>query len=505
MKTLYTLFLFSLFLSTNSFAQKAVKRPNIVIVLVDDMGVMDTSVALMKDEKGQPQRHPHNDFFVTPNMERLAQQGKAFSDFYAMSVCSPSRTSLLTGQNSARHHTTQWINPYGNNRGKFGPKGWNWTGISAEDKTIVTELKKAGYYTIHAGKAHFGPKGYLAEKPDQIGFDVNIGGSAIGQPGSYYGKNNYGKGGYHPVPGLEQYHGTDTFLTEATTLEMKKEITKSVQDGKPFFAYMSHYALHAPFHMDKRFENLYSEKCKKLGYKGSEKAFGTLVTGMDKSLGDLMDHLEKLKVAENTLIIFLGDNGTDFRVKADKRGVGPAAPLRSFKGSKYEGGMRVPAIFAWGKNNKNNKFQRRSPIKAGLITDRFRNICDIFPTVLNIAGLSKKDLTLDGISLRKLLANKAKKAVEDDFLMHFPHQHRSSYYTIYRHGDWKLIYNYHAPKTTQVELYNLKEDLSEQNNLAQQQPKRVKEMMKKMNMKLAEQKAQFPLSKENKEELKPKL
>lgn len=482
-------------ISQMAWSQQA-KRPNILVFLVDDMGMMDTSVPLMTDKNGEVKRYPLNDFYITPNMERLAKQGKAFSSFYAMSVCSPSRASIMTGLNAARHHSTQWINPHKNNRGTYGPHEWQWKGITPEDKTIVTELKKAGYKTIHAGKAHFGPIGSVAEFPDQIGFDVNIGGCSIGQPGSYYGKKNFGKGDYQ-VPHLEKYHGQDIFLTEALTIEMKAAISEAVKEGKPFFAHMSHYALHAPFHMDKRYEKTYAERCKKFGYNRRQQAFAALVTGMDKSLGDLMDHLENLGVAENTFIIFLGDNGTDSPIKMNKQKIGPSAPLKAYKAMKYEGGMRIPAIFSWAKPT-NNKFQKFSPIKPGVVTDRFRNICDIFPTILSVAGL-KTDLKFDGHSLRKILADKDKGTEKDSFLMHFPHQHRNSYFTVYRYGDWKVIYNYHAQGAARYELYNLKEDPTEQKNLAMANPELLKEMMTKMSSSLTKHEAQYPLSKSNKE------
>ena len=483
-------------------AQAEVKRPNILMFLVDDMGMMDTSVPMMKGEDGKVKKYPLNDFYVTPNMERLASQGKAFSEFYAMSVCSPSRASIMTGLNAARHHTTQWIDPKRNNRGSHGPYAWQWKGITPEDKTIVTELKKAGYKTIHAGKAHFGPVGSYAEFPDKIGFDVNVAGCSIGRPDSYYGKKNFGRG-LRQVPGLEKYHGQDIFLTEALTIEMKNEISKAVKEGKPFFAHMSHYALHSPFDMDKRFEDMYSEKCKKLGYDRRQHAFASLVTGMDKSLGDLIDHLENLGVAENTFIIFLGDNGTDSPIKFNRQKVGPSAPLKGFKAMKYDGGMRIPAIFSWAKPAR-NKFQRHSPVKQGVVTDRFRNICDLMPTILSVAGL-KTDLKFDGVSLRKILADKDKGTEKDSFLMHFPHQHRDSYFTTYRHGDWKVVYNYHAQGAKRYELYNLKKDLAEQQNLASKNPEMLKEMMRRLNSSLEEHQAQYPLSKKGKKPKAPAL
>ena len=167
-------------------------RPNIILFLVDDMGVMDTSLPFLSDSEGNAVRHPLNDWYKTPSMERLAQHGVRFSTFYAHSVSSPSRTSLMTGQDAARHHTTNWINSESNNRNQYGPYDWNWQGLKHSDVTLPRLLKEAGYKTIHVGKAHFGCIGSEGEYPQNIGFDVNIAGSSIGQPGSYLGENGYG-------------------------------------------------------------------------------------------------------------------------------------------------------------------------------------------------------------------------------------------------------------------------------------------------------------------------
>lgn len=147
------------------------------------MGLMDTSCPFLTDEDGNPQRHPLNDWYRTPNMERLANQGIRFSTFYANSVSSPSRTSIMTGQTSARHHTTNWINSETNNRNQYGPKEWNWQGLRKSDWTLPRMLHEQGYKTIHVGKAHFGCIDSEGEFPQNIGFDVNIAGSSIGQPG----------------------------------------------------------------------------------------------------------------------------------------------------------------------------------------------------------------------------------------------------------------------------------------------------------------------------------
>ena len=205
-------------------------RPNIVVFLVDDMGVMDTSLPFLTDEAGNPKRYPLNEYYRTPNMERLAKQGIRFNQFYAMSVCSPTRISIMTGQNAARHGATNWIKPDSNNAGPQGPPTWNWEGLKQTDITLPGILRENGYRTIHVGKGHFGPNDHEGSEPLNLGFDVNIGGASFGAPGSYYAKDNYTRDREHEphaVPHLEAYHGTDTFLTEALTLEAKKAyITK---------------------------------------------------------------------------------------------------------------------------------------------------------------------------------------------------------------------------------------------------------------------------------------
>ncbi|MCB1080140.1 MAG: sulfatase-like hydrolase/transferase, partial [Verrucomicrobiae bacterium] len=172
----------------------APEKPNIVVFLVDDMGVMDTSVPFLTDDSGQPKRYPLNDYYRTPNMARLAERGIRFNQFCAMSVCSPTRNCIMTGQNAARHRTTNWINPEKNNAGPNGPLDWNWEGLNKQTVTLPGLLRKAGYHTIHVGKGHFGADGFDGAEPLNLGFDTNIAGAAFGAPASYYGEKNYGNG-----------------------------------------------------------------------------------------------------------------------------------------------------------------------------------------------------------------------------------------------------------------------------------------------------------------------
>jgi arylsulfatase A-like enzyme len=403
------LFLFVLVSSGFSVGAEAPSQPNIVIMLVDDMGVMDSSVPFLTDEKGAPKRYPLNDFYRTPHMERLAAKGVRFSNFYAMSVCSPSRISLMTGQNAARHRATNWIKPDGNNGGPKGPPDWNWMGLKKGDVTLAGLLQESGYRTIHVGKGHFGPRQSEGGEPLNLGFDVNVAGASFGAPASYYGLKNFGndegkgsKKASHAVPHLEKYHGQDIFLTEALTLEANAHVTEAVKADKPFFLYFSQYAVHSPFNSDPRFAAHYENS----GKPAPAQAFATLIEGMDKSLGDVMDHLEKLGVAENTLIFFLGDNGSDAPL-GDQHAVACAAPLRGKKGSHYEGGMRVPFIAAWAKPDAANALQKRLPIAVGSIQSQQAAIHDLFPTILSmIEKKAPSHHIVDGLPLATLLTGK---------------------------------------------------------------------------------------------------
>lgn len=470
--------------------------PNIVIFLVDDMGVMDTSVPFLTDETGQPKRYPLNDYYRTPNMARLAARGICFNNFYAMSVCSPTRICIMTGQNAARHRTTNWINPSRDNRGPKGPPEWNWRGLTKDDVTLPRLLQTAGYRTIHVGKGHFGPFGSDGAEPKNLGFDINVAGAAFGSPASYYGTKNYGNGqnkSINAVPHLEKYHGTDTFLTEALTIEANSHVSEAVEAGRPFFLYMSHYAVHAPFNSDPRFAANYKDS----GKPAPAQAFATLIEGMDKSLGDILDHLDTLGVAENTLVFFLGDNGSDAPL-GDPHAVACAAPLRGKKGSHYEGGMRVPFIAAWAKADADNPYQQRLPIAAGALQTQMAAVYDLFPTILALTDTqSPKKHVVDGSRLDVLLTGQPDESHPQTFLMHYPHSpHRSDYFTCYRNGDWKVIYHYFpsaASENSHYQLYNLADDPFESENLATSNPDQLRRMMQGLTASLEKHKAVYPV------------
>jgi arylsulfatase A-like enzyme len=493
-------------------ARAADPPPNVVVFLVDDMGVMDTSVPFLTGPDGNPKRYPLNDYYRTENMERLAARGVRFNQFSAMSVCSPTRISLLTGQNAARHRTTNWIAPDKDNGGPLGPPDWNWRGLKPGDVTLPGLLRAAGYRTIHVGKGHLGPRNSPGADPRNLGFDVTVGGASIGSPASYYGKQNYGNAGGPvaktapaAVPNLEKYHGTDTFLTDALTLEANAQVAAAVRDGKPFLLYLAHYAVHAPFNSDPRFARHYANS----GKPANAQAFATLIEGMDGSLGDVLDQLVKLGVAGNTLVFFLGDNGSDAPL-GHQHAVACAAPLRGKKGSHYEGGTRVPFIAAWAKADPANPHQKRLPIPAGAVQPQMANVTDLFPTILALAGVAPPaGHIVDGQRLDVLLTGRPDPTRKDTFLMHYPHApHRSDYWTSYRDGRWKVVYHYVPSEQSggsHYQLFDLAADPFEQKDLAATHPDELKRMMRTLAAALEAHHAVYPLADDKKGRRKPQV
>ena len=467
-----------------SFSLLADERPNILIFLVDDMGLMDTSVPFLSDNDGQPKVYPLNERYRTPALEMLAKQGLRFERYYANSVCSPSRVSLITGQNAARHQTTQWVNPYGRNGDPHAPEDWNWPGVTEDTVTLPGLLSDAGYHTIHVGKAHWGPLEHAGSDPLHIGFDSNVAGSAWGRPGSYYGTQNFTNDEQlRQPPHLEAYHGKEIHLTEALTNEMIKQLDAAHKTGKPIFAHMAFYAVHSPWQADPKFLQNYADD-------EPGRIFAAMIEGMDHAVGRILAHLKTLGIAEDTLVFFLGDNGS----------VRISLPLRGKKAERFEGGTRVPFIVSWAEPT-DNKLQAQWQIPKGEHhSESFGTILDLMPTILNVTGTEAPDgYTLDGYDLRSVYAGETPQT----FLMHFPHAHRSSYFTTWHNGDWKLIYQYFGEP--RLQLFNLADDLDEKNDLAKQQPERLQRMFNEMNTAPQQTNAQFPTAKKTGKPLNPQL
>lgn len=491
---LFVFFFGYLMISCNSEKTKTEQNsPNIIVFLVDDMGWQDTSLPFWNKVT------PFNKRYHTPNMERLAGDGMKFTQAYATPVCTPTRVSLITGMNAARHRVTNWtsakdkIHRMEKNHPTLEIPEWNMNGLSpvagdphAVYATPLPEiLKQAGYYTIFIGKAHFGARGTPGADPLNLGFNVNIGGTGAGQPGSYQGTDNYGNGIKRlkpwAVPNLEEYYGKDIFLTEALTREALETMDTALVKKKPFFLYMAHYAVHTPIMADKRYFQKYLDK----GLDTIEARYATLIEGMDKSLGDIMDHLKEKKIDKNTIILFMSDNGG---LSAVARGGKPHThnkPLSSGKGSVHEGGIREPMIVKWP-----------GTVQPGTETDQFVIIEDYFPSILEMAGIDhyKTVQKYDGISFIPILEGNKQNDPERPLFWHYPNEWGPKGPGIgatstVRKGDWKLIY-YHDKEN--FELFNIRKDIGEHNNLTDSNPEKVKELAGVLTDYLKSVNAQMP-------------
>ena len=479
-------------------------RPNIIIFLVDDMGWQDTSVPFLQEKTNLNKR------YHTPNMERLSQMGVRFTEAYACAVSSPSRCSLMSGMNAARHRVTNWTLEYGKKTDAQSPvislPDWNYNGIQPDTVSSVHNTRNAtpvttlpqllrdhGYYTIHCGKAHFGSKTTPGANPLFMGFDVNIAGEANGAPGSYLGTKLFGKGTPQEVKGLDKYYGQDIFLTEVLTREAIEALKKPIAQKQPFYLYMSHYAVHSPYDEDKRFTGKYRGKYDeqlKAPLNESETRYAAIVEGMDKSLGDILDFLQLYpETAQNTIILFMSDNGGQAlnNVRQGKANRDQNYPARAGKGSAYMGGVHEPMLVYWPGVTQGNT-----------CNDQRVMIEDFFPTVLDMAGIEtyKTKQEIDGVSFAEVLKNPSQR-YERPIIWHFPNlwgetQDKTEGYGAYSailKGDYHLIYTW---ETGQHRLYNIKEDIGEQQDLAAQQTELTAKLSKELADYLRSVKAQRP-------------
>ncbi len=468
--------------------------PNIVLFLVDDMGWQDTSVPFWTETT------EFNKRYRTPNMERLAAEGMKFTQAYATPVCSPTRVSLITGMNAARHRVTNWtlqpneLKPRETDHPEFEFPLWNVNGVSPEAipnavhaTPLPMILSQNGYRTIHVGKAHFGAINTPGADPQNLGFDVNIAGHAAGAPQSYYGTKNFGNTAEFsdspwPVPGLEKYHGQDIYLTEALTNETLAELDRTQQ---PFFLYMSYYAVHGPIMANKKYLQHYLD----LGLDSIEASYATMIETMDHSVGRILDYLDENNLSENTVVLFMSDNGG---LSAIARGGEPHThnkPLASGKGSCREGGIREPMLVRWP-----------GVVQPESETDEYLIIEDFFPSVLEVAGIQQFDAvqTIDGQSFVPLLKGDQISTASRPLFWHFPNVWGPSgpgvgAFSVVRQGDWKLVY-YHFDQ--QYELFNIRTDIAEASNLAMEHPEKRMELAAILANYLKEVDAQMPINRE---------
>ncbi len=447
-------------------ADAQASKPNIVLILVDDLGWVDMGCY-------------GSEYYDTPNIDRLAAQGMKFTNGYAAcAVCSPTRAAIMTGRYPSRLGVTDWIrarfqggkipedkeNPSGYEGGPdkelLCPQNALW--MELDEITIAELLKPAGYTSCYIGKWHLGADDWY---PDKQGFDYNVGGCDYGQPPSYF--DPYCNDRQGCIPTLEPRKEGE-YLTDREADEAESFIR--AHKDQPFFLYMANYAVHTPIQGK---ENLI-EKYKKIEPDGGQDnpEYAAMVESVDHCVGKIMDTLEELELEDNTLIIFTSDNGGL---------LGPTdnAPLRSGKGYPYEGGIREPFIVRWpGK------------VQAGTVNHSLVCSIDCLPTLCEAAGVDiPNDRPIDGLSLMPLI-KQAGSLDREALYWHFPHyRHGNSPYSIIRKGDWKLIKHYVGPR---FEMFNLKEDLSEKNNLAESHPEKLKELHEDLQAWLKETNAKMP-------------
>ncbi len=423
-------------------------RPNIIFMLIDDLGSSDLGCY-------------GSTFHETPHLDQMAEQGMRFTAAYsACTVCSPTRASLLTGQYPARLHLTDWI---AGSRRPFAPlKVPDWTQqLSPNIPNLAQALKARGYTSASIGKWHLGPP---ACWPEQQGFDQNIGGYDRGQPPSYFSP--------WKIPTLSE-GPKDQFLTERLTSEAVKFITDNRE--RPFFLYLPHYAVHTPLMSKPEVLAKYQAKAKLNPDAPQHNAvYAGLLESVDDSVGQIMTTLDELQLSSNTLIIFTSDNGGLLGSTANP-------PFRAGKGSAYEGGVRIPLILRWP-----GTIQPGTTCPTPVITP------DFYPTLLAISGATpRRPSPVDGENLLPLLKQSGP-LQRDTLYWHYPHYHPggATPYSALRQGDWRLI-EFHEDH--HLELYNLKTDTAEANDLATALPETAATLQRKLHAWLKETGAQLPI------------
>jgi len=441
-----------------SHAQKATapatdERPlNIVLLLIDDLGWKDLGCY-------------GSTYYETPRIDRLAAEGMRFTDAYAACcVCSPTRASILTGQYPARLMLTEWL-PSGRwDPQKYQLKGGRFlSALPLEEVTLAEALRAAGYRTAMIGKWHLGGPSYYF--PRQHGFDVNIAGNEHGATGGHF----YPYQGNWLIPttklraqwrtlpdGVEGEYLTDRLTDEAV------EFIRESKDG-PFFLYLSHYAVHTPIQAKADMTARYEGKPISGGQDNA--AYAAMVESVDQSVGRVLDELDALDVADDTLVIFTSDNGGHGRITSH-------TPLRGNKGNYYEGGIRVPTIVKWP--------GRAAP---GGVSHEPVISNDFYPTILECVGLPNRPQNhQDGLSLAPLLT--ASGGLDRDAIFwHYPHYvtnhpNPATPMSVVRAGPWKLLHFYEDDR---VELYNLDEDLGETHDQSAAMPEKASELRARLD------------------------
>ena len=442
------------------------KKPNIILLLVDDLGWKDVGYMGSK-------------FYETPSIDNLASQSMTFTNAYAAcAVCSPTRASIQTGRYPSRIGVTDWIRarfqvkdgdltapaPFEENGDKILRTPSNPYWMEQNEITIAELLKQSGYYTCHIGKWHLGPDDYYPEKQ---GYDLNIAGCDMGQPVNYFDPyvNDAGVG----FPNLKPRQEGE-YLVDRLADELKNVIEQ--QKDKPFFINMCYYAVHTPLMAKPELIEKYKSKEVLDGQKNP--VYAAMIQSLDNAVGTLVATLKEKKILENTIIIFMSDNGGL---------IGPTdnSPLRSGKGYPYEGGIRIPMFVYWN-----------GIIQPGSMSDLPISTIDILPTVCAITNTHLPEKEIDGRNISPVFTNS--KIDQVPLFWHFPHYRGNDVvpYSIIIDGDWKLIKRYEG---VEFELYNLKNDLSEKTDLTKNNPEKVTELNNKLNEWLKLSNSKLPIVK----------
>ncbi|RMF92950.1 MAG: aryl-sulfate sulfohydrolase, partial [Planctomycetota bacterium] len=422
---------------------QADKRPNILFVYIDDMGYRDPS-------------YMGSDFFETPNIDRLAREGMVFTNAYSCAAnCAPARACLLSGQYTPRHEIYNvGTGPRGNAKYR---RLLHVPGTDVLDPSITTWaqcIQKAGYTTAIMGKWH------LSADPRPYGFDVNIGGNHSGSPPK----------GYYPphpnAPGLEDAPPGE-YLTDRLSAEAAAFIREN--KDRPWLLYLSHYAVHSPLQGKK--ELLPKYQAKTPGKLHDNVQYAAMVQAVDDGVGLICRTLDELGLTENTIVIFYSDNGGFYQAT-------DMDPLRGYKGTYYEGGIREPFFVKWP-----------GVVKPGTVCDEPIIGVDLYPTLCEMAGATMPENQIrDGVSIVPLLTGEKTTLGPRPLFWHFPaylqgnpvlYESRDPLFrtrpcSVVRLGDWKLIQYF---EDGGLELYNLRQDIGERRNLATVQPEKTKELL----------------------------
>ena len=428
--------------ATQTHGQSAERPPDILLIVVDDLGWRDLGC------------YGGGDIFETPNIDRLASQGMRFTQAYAnCPVCSPSRAALMTGKDPARLQFTGHITAIGKHR---HPKGSRILPpddrlyLPHEEITLAEALAPGGYVSASVGKWHLGHQGYW---PENQGFDKNVAGWTHGSPPTYFDPyENPAKEWNAAIPTLADRQPGE-YLTDRLTDESIAFMES--HGGQPFFVYMTYYAVHTPLEAPEDLVAKYNQKLAG-ATTGVEPAYAAMVERVDWNVGRLLATLDRLGVSDNTVVVLFSDNGGYL-------GATTNAPLREGKSWLYEGGIRVPLIIKWPGEVPEGSVSHEPVIGA-----------DLFPTLVEIGGQPLSDAAdLDGASLRPLW-REGGQLPRDTLYWYYPHYGISKEpAAAVRKRDFKLIEFYDPPRT---ELYDLSKDLGEQHNLAEAMPEKVKEL-----------------------------